>query len=111
MSLRHSVAIERARERYGVATISRLLKIIGLFCRMSSLLWGSFAKKTHNFKDPTHRSHPISTERARESACACACVCACDVRVRHRKRDTHRGEKERKKTGPRRHAIFEGEMT
>jgi len=24
--------------RYGVATISRLLKIIGLFCRISSLL-------------------------------------------------------------------------
>ena len=26
------------RERYGVATISRLLKIIGLFCRISSVL-------------------------------------------------------------------------
>ena len=31
---------------YGVATISRLLKMIGLFCRISSLLWGSFAKET-----------------------------------------------------------------
>ena len=31
---------------YGVATISRLLKIIGLFCRISSLLYGSFAKET-----------------------------------------------------------------
>ena len=30
---------------YGVATISRLLKIIGLFCRISSLLQGSFAKR------------------------------------------------------------------
>ena len=32
--------------RYGVATISRLLKIIGLFCRISSLLYGSFAYDT-----------------------------------------------------------------
>ena len=31
---------------YGMATISRLLKIIGLFCRISSLLLGSFAKET-----------------------------------------------------------------
>jgi len=43
---------------YGVATISRLLKIIGLFW-ISSLLKGSFAKETCNFKEPTHRSHPI----------------------------------------------------
>jgi len=44
---------------YGVATISRLLKILGLFCRISSLLQDSFAKETYNFKAPTHRSHPI----------------------------------------------------
>ena len=30
---------------YGVATISRLLKITGLFFRISSLVWGSFAKR------------------------------------------------------------------
>jgi len=47
------------RYRYGVATISRLLKIIGLFCRISSLLQGSFAKETYNFKELTNRSHPI----------------------------------------------------
>ena len=35
-----------------VATIGRLLKIIGLFCRISSLLTGSFAKETYNFKEP-----------------------------------------------------------
>ena len=35
-----------------VATISRRLKIKGLFCRIWSLLWGSFAKLTHNF--PMH---------------------------------------------------------
>jgi len=46
-------------ELWGVATISRLLKIIGLFCRISSLSYGSFAKETYNFKEPTHRSLPI----------------------------------------------------
>ena len=44
---------------YGVASTSRLLKIIGLFCRIESLLYGSFAKETYNFKEPTNRSHPI----------------------------------------------------
>jgi len=44
---------------YGVATISRLLKIIGLFCRIWSLLQGSFAKETYNFKEPTNCSYPI----------------------------------------------------
>ena len=38
-----------------MATISRLLKIIGLFCRISSVLLGSFAKETCNFKQPTNR--------------------------------------------------------
>jgi len=42
-----------------MATIRRLLKIIGLFVRISSLLSGSFAKETYNFKEPTNRSHPI----------------------------------------------------
>ena len=42
-----------------MATISRLLKIIGLFCRISSPLQGSVAKEIHNFKEPTNRSHPI----------------------------------------------------
>ena len=44
---------------YCVATSSRLLKIIGLLCRISSLLQGSFAKETYNFKEPTNRSPPI----------------------------------------------------
>ena len=44
---------------YGVATMSRLLKIIGLFCRISSLSQGSFVKGTYDFKEPTSRSHPI----------------------------------------------------
>ena len=45
---------------YGVATISRLLNMIGLFCKILSLLWVSFAKETYHFKEPTNRSHPIS---------------------------------------------------
>ena len=46
---------------YGVATISRLLKIIGLFCKRA--LWKRLysAKETCNFKEPTNRSHPICT--------------------------------------------------
>jgi len=48
-----------AADKYGVATISRLLKIIGLFCRISSLLQVSFAKETYNFKTPTTCSHPV----------------------------------------------------
>ena len=35
------------------------VKMIGLFYRISSLLQGSFAKETYNFKEPTNRSHPI----------------------------------------------------
>jgi len=45
---------------YGVATISSLLKIKCRLCRLSSLLWGSFAKQTYNFKEPTNRNHPIA---------------------------------------------------
>ena len=44
---------------YVVATVSRIDKIIGLFCRMASLLYVSFAKETYNFIDPTNCSHPI----------------------------------------------------
>ena len=44
---------------YGVATISRLLKIIGLFCRIWVLLWGYFAKEIYDLMEPTNRSHPI----------------------------------------------------
>jgi len=44
---------------YGVATVTRIDKFIGLFCRILSLLWGSFAKEINNFIDPTNHSHPI----------------------------------------------------
>ena len=41
---------------WGCVTISRLLKIIGLFCRIYALLSGSFAKETYNFKEPSNQS-------------------------------------------------------
>ena len=44
---------------YGVASTSRLLKIIGLFCKRALLKRRYSAKETHNFKEPTNRSHPI----------------------------------------------------
>jgi len=34
--------------------------MIGLFCRISYLLHGSFTKATYNFKEPDNRSHPIA---------------------------------------------------
>jgi len=52
-------AVYTVAVRYGVATISKRLKIIGMFCRISSLLWVSFAKETYNLIDPTNQSHPI----------------------------------------------------
>jgi len=42
----------------GVATISRLLKIIGLFCKRALSKGRYSAKETYNFKEPTNRSHP-----------------------------------------------------
>jgi len=44
---------------YVVATIRRLLKIIGLFCGISSVFEGSFAKETYHFMEPTNRNHPM----------------------------------------------------
>jgi len=46
--------------RYGVATTSRLLKIIGLFCKRALWKRRYSAKETYNFKEPTNRSHPIA---------------------------------------------------
>ena len=54
---------------YGVATISRIDKITGLFCRISSLLQGSFAKETYHFIDSTTCSHPIIERRESRICC------------------------------------------
>jgi len=52
-------SLRASHAAYGVAMTSRLLKITGLFCRKSSLLQGSFAKETCNFKEPTSHNHAI----------------------------------------------------
>jgi len=44
---------------YGVATIRRLFKIIGLFCKRALYKRLDSAKETRNFKEPTNCSHPI----------------------------------------------------
>jgi len=45
---------------YGVATMSRMLKNIGLFCKRALQKRPVFCEETYIFKHPTHRSHPIS---------------------------------------------------
>ena len=44
---------------YGVATISRLLKIIGLFCKRALFKRLYPAKQTCSLIDPAKCSHPI----------------------------------------------------
>ena len=45
------------------ATVSTIYKIISVFCRISSLLQGSFANETYNLIDPSNQSHPIEIQR------------------------------------------------
>jgi len=47
------------RLTYGVATTSRLLEMIGLFCKRALQKRPIFSKETCNFKEPTNRSRPI----------------------------------------------------
>jgi len=44
---------------YGVATISRLLKIVGLFCKRALQKRVYSAKETQTFEEPANRSHPM----------------------------------------------------
>ena len=46
--------------RYGVATVSRIDKIIGLFCKRALLMRLCSAKETYNLIDPTDCRHPIN---------------------------------------------------
>jgi len=48
---------------YGVATISRLLKIIGLFCKRALWKRRYSSKETYIFKESTNRSQPICKSR------------------------------------------------
>jgi len=45
---------------YAVVMTSRLLKIIGLFCKRDQQKRRYFAKDTYNFKEHTNPSHPIA---------------------------------------------------
>jgi len=45
---------------HGVATISVLLKIVGLVCKRTLYNRWYSAKQTYNFKEPTNRSRPIA---------------------------------------------------
>ena len=49
---------------YGVATIRRLLKITGLFCKRALQKRLFAAKETYNFKKPTNCSHPTCVLKA-----------------------------------------------
>ena len=49
---------------HGVATCSRLLQIIGLFCKRALWKRRYFAKETYNLEEPTNRSHPIPAHAA-----------------------------------------------
>ena len=44
---------------YGVALVSRIEKIIGLFCKRALQKRQYSTIETYNFIDPTDRSHPI----------------------------------------------------
>ena len=47
---------------YGVATISRLIKIISRFCKRALLKRRYSVQETCNFKEPINRSHSITVE-------------------------------------------------
>jgi len=51
-----------APQQYEMASISMLLKIIGLFCIRALQKRRHSAKKTYIFKEPANRSHPIVAE-------------------------------------------------
>ena len=74
-----------------MVSISRLLNIIGLFCRISSLSWGSFAEETYNFKEPTDRSHPITVgpDYYYGSTCASVNVLVAQTLPPHTHTQTH----------------------
>ena len=45
---------------YGVALVSRIDKIIGLFCKRALQKSQYSAKETYHLIDPANRSHPIT---------------------------------------------------
>ena len=53
---------------YGVATISRLLNIVGLFCKRALSKCPFSSKKTYNVKEPTNRSRPTTIAKGWKGA-------------------------------------------
>jgi len=53
-----TVMLARQKCGYGVASTSRLLQIVGLFCKRALKNRRYSTKETYNFKEPTNRSHP-----------------------------------------------------
>jgi len=49
--------------QYGVTSVSRIHKIIGLFCKRALQKTRYSAKETYYLIDPTNRSHPIAFPR------------------------------------------------
>jgi len=54
------VCVRVYREHYGVATVSRIDKMIGLFCKRALQKRRYSAKEIYNLIDPTDHSHPIA---------------------------------------------------
>jgi len=52
-----TLSFNHTSHTYGVATISRHLKITRLFCKRALYKRLYSAKETYNFKEPTHLSH------------------------------------------------------
>jgi len=61
---------------YGVASVSRIDKIVGLFCKRALYKRHYSAKETCNVIDRTTRSHPIRmwTSSTDRSVYGCGCV-------------------------------------
>ena len=64
-------------KRYGVATISRLLKIVSLFCKKALQKRHIFCKESYNFREPTNRSHHSMKECLGTALALCCSVVQC----------------------------------
>jgi len=53
---RETVLLEAAKRDDIPHSCQNVVSFIGLFCRISSLLWGSFAKETYNFKEDFYKN-------------------------------------------------------
>jgi len=60
---------------YGVASVSRIDKIIGLFCKRALQKRRYSAKETYNLIDPTDCSHPIVRFPVWVWVRMCVCEC------------------------------------